>query len=490
MQHRSLTQHIARVAPVAAVLSLVACTTVGPNYQRPVGPAVEKFKETPPPAREPALPEKWWTVFGDARLNELEEAALKASPNLQAAAARVTQARAIARVTEADLFPAVTFDPEASRSRQSANRPVQPGSPLVGYTANRFKVPLDAIYEIDFWGKIRRAEESALARAEAAADAYWTAMLTLTSDVAQNYLAIRSLDAESALLRNTIDLRKQGLELIQARFKGGIASELDVARAQTELASTQSEAIGLGKRRAELENALATLLAKTPAEFSLVESPLSENPPQVPVGMPSELLKRRPDVAEAERLLAARNADIGVAQAAFFPSIRLTGQLGLESADLKNLIKSPSRIGGLGIAAVMPVFEGGRNRANVDRAKAAFDENLAQYRQRVLVAFQEVDSALAGLRILAEQSGAQSRSVASARRSSQLSNARYKSGLVNYLEVIDTERTTLATQRLATQLVGQRLGTTVALIKALGGGWREAKAVNSSAPPQSSTKSN
>ncbi len=462
---------LVRGAAISLAALVAACTTVGPDYQRPVEPAEAKFKEAPAAAAQAALPDKWWTVFADAKLNELEELAIANNPNLQAAAQRVVQARAIARVTEADLWPTVNLDPDISRSRQSANRPVQPGSPVQGYTTNRFKVPLDASYEIDFWGKIRRSSESAVARADAASAAYRTALLTLTADVAQNYYAVRSLDAEATVLRNTIDLRKQALALIQSRFKGGIASELDVARADTELASSQAEAIGIGKRRAELEFAIAALLGKTPTQFSLSENALNASPPAVPVGLPADMLKRRPDVAEAERLLAARNAEIGVAKAAFFPTIRLTGQFGFESEELGDLLKAPSRIGGLGIGAVIPIFEGGRNRANLERAQAVYEENLAQYRSRVLLAFQDVESALAGLRILADQAGAQARSVASAQRSAQLSLARYKAGLVNFLDVIDSERTRLAAERLASQLAGQRLVTSVSLVKALGGGW-------------------
>jgi outer membrane protein, multidrug efflux system len=474
-----------RAGVITLLASLHACSSVAPKYQAPALPGQAKLKESVKESAAPAqaaLPEKWWLIFNDGKLNALEELALKGNPSLQAAAQRVMQARAIARVSEADLLPSVNFDPEAARTRQSENRAVQPGSPVRGYTASRFKVPLDAAYELDFWGKLRGAQQSALARADAAAAAYRTALLSLTADVAQNYFALRSFDAERAVLRNAIDLRRQALGLIQSRYKGGIASELDVVRAETELAAAEAEAIGIDKRRTEFEYALATLLGKTPAEFGLAESPLNLAAPSVPVGLASEILRKRPDVAEAERLLAARNADIGVAKAAFFPSIRLTGQFGFESTELGDLLKGGSRIGGIGIGAVVPIFEGGRNKANLARVQAAYEENLAAYRQRVLVAFQEVDSSLAGLRLLTDQSQAQARSVASAQRSAQLSLARYKSGLVNFLEVIDTERTRLAAERLSTQLTGQRLLTTVSLVKALGGGWQAAK---SAAAPSS-----
>ena len=391
---------------------------------------------------------------------------------MQAAAARVRQARAIARISEADLFPTVNFDPDAQRNRQSANRAAQPGSTVRDYTANRFRVPIDMAYEIDFWGKMRRASESAVARAQAAQYGYQTIALTMAGDIAQNYFALRSLDAEREILRNTIALRKKGLELARSRYRGGITSELDVTRGEAEVAATEAELIGIGKRRAELENAIAVLIGKLPSEFTLAEQANNTNVPKIPIGLASELLQRRPDIAEAERQLAARNAEIGVAKAAFFPAIRLTGQAGFESADLSDIVRGASRIWTAGIGVVLPIFEGGRNKANVERANAAFDENLAQYQGRVLIAFQEVESALAGLRILAEQSAAQSRAVVSAQKSAQISISRYKAGLVTYLEVVDTERTTLANQRLIAQLAGQRMVNSVALIKALGGGWQ------------------
>jgi outer membrane protein, multidrug efflux system len=327
-------------------------------------------------------------------------------------------------------------------------------------------------YEIDFWGKMRRASESAVARAQAAQYGYQTITLTMAGDIAQNYFALRSLDAEREILRNTISLRRKGLEIARSRYRGGISSELDVTRGEAEIAATEVELIGIGKRRAELENAIAVLIGKLPSEFKLSEQVSNINVPKIPIGLASELLQRRPDVAEAERQLAARNAEIGVAKAAFFPAIRLTGQAGFESADLSDILRGASRIWTAGIGVVVPIFEGGRNKANVERAKAAFDENLAQYQGRVLVAFQEVESALAGLRILAEQSDAEARAVSNAQKSSQISTSRYKAGLVTYLEVIDTERTTLANQRLMAQLAGQRMVSSVALIKALGGGWQ------------------
>lgn len=464
---------IAQRSLMLIVASLLTACAVGPNYQSPRILLAKDWKEASAENKGAIqLQQKWWEIFGDTKLNELEETALKGNFQLQAAAARVRQARAIARVSEADLLPTVNFDPDAQRNRQSANRPAQPGATVRDYTANRFRVPIDMAYEIDFWGKMRRASESAVARAQAAQYGYQTIALTMAGDTAQNYFALRSLDAERNILRNTIALRKKGVELARSRYRGGIASELDVTRGEAEIAATEAEFIGIGKRRAELENAIAVLVGKMPSEFKLDETLSNASVPKIPIGLASELLQRRPDVAEAERQLAARNAEIGVAKAAFFPTIRLTGQAGFESADLSDIVRGASRIWTAGIGVVLPIFEAGRNKANLERTKATFDENMAQYQGRVLVAFQEVESSLAGLRILAEQSDAQSRAVTNAQKSSQISTSRYKAGLVTYLEVVDTERTTLANQRLMVQLAGQRMVSSVALIKALGGGWQ------------------
>jgi len=465
-----LAHRFPRLPLTLALLVLSACT-VGPEYKRPETTTPGNYKSAVGDPAAVPLSAQWWTLFGDPTLNELEQQAAQASPQLQAAVARVTQARAIARVTEADFYPNVTLDPAVGRTRFSGNRPVQPGTTVTSYTVNRFSLPLDVSYEVDLWGKIRNTNKLAVAQAEATADAYETVRLTLFADVAQNYFALRSLDSEYDLVNRTIEYRKQGVELIRARYRGGASSELDVVRAEAEVATNESELIAIARRRAELENALAVLVGKNPIEFKLPQNPLTLPPPAIPVGLPSELLQRRPDVAEAERRTAARNAEIGVATAAFFPSLNLTGALGFESSDLSNFLTSGSRAWTLFGGLSQPIFEGGRNRANLDRAKAAYEENLANYRQQVLIAFEEVESALVGLRLLAQQSEAQARAVSNSERAAQISGARYRNGLVYFLDVLDAERTKLTNQRLATEIEGQRLVTSVSLIKALGGGW-------------------
>ncbi len=467
---------IAMKALVAAVAVALAGCAVGPNYKRPNDPTPGSFKEIGQSAIGAPIPPIWWNVFNDAKLNELEDQARASSPNLRAAAARVVQARAIAGVAEAQYFPEVTLDPNVSRTRYSANRPLQPGTPTVGYTANDFRLPLDASYEIDVWGRVRRQVESAKAQLDATADDYFTVLLTLQADIAQTYFSLRSFDAEIDVLRRAIDIRKQALDLIDVRFKGGVGTELDVTRAKTEVAQAESDLIGVQKNRSRLEHALAILIGKPPAEFSLAENPLNVTPPTIPAGLPSDLLVRRPDVARAERLLAARNAEIGVAEAAYFPNFSLTGSLGFESAKLGDLLKSSSRTAGIGAGFTWPVLDFGRVKGNVDVAKAAYEENLAQYKQQVLTAFGDVEDALSDLHILADQAQAQGRALDSAKQTAEISMTRYEAGLVIFLEVVDAERTRLQTQRLATQIDGQRMFASVGLIKALGGGWHEMKA--------------
>jgi multidrug efflux system outer membrane protein len=303
-------------------------------------------------------------------------------------------------------------------------------------------------------------------------------MLTLQADVAQNYFALRALDAEIATVGSTVGLRKEQVQLVRSRFEGGISSELDVARAETELATAEAEAASLAKRRAELENALAILAGENPATFKLAaldDANVKWNgrPPEVPAGLPADLLERRPDVADAERQLAAANARIGVAKAAFFPVLRLTGSGGYVSGDIDNLFNWESRVWSIGPSLSLPIFAGGRNRANFKRSQSAFEEVVAKYRQRILVAFGEVENSLAGIHHLSTQAAAQDRAVASARRAAELATDRYRAGLVSYLEVVDANRATLQTERASAQLAGQRLIAAIQLIKALGGGWSE-----------------
>jgi outer membrane protein, multidrug efflux system len=472
------TSRIAVLLLLPALLWMPSGCAVGPDYHRAAAETPAAWKEAPPSGWKEATPQdelakgNWWEIFGDPVLNDLEKKATAANQSLKAAMARVNQARAIARIAEADFFPGIDLNPSAIRSRQSGNRAVQPGSvPALAYTANTFSIPFDLSYELDIWGKVRRSFEAASADAQGSVAAYETILLTLKSSVAQTYFNLRYLDADLLILKNNSEVLKKSLDLVLVRYRGGIANGLDVSQAETLWASTQAQYVGEKKQRAEQEHALAVLLGRPASEFSLAENPLSQLPPVIPPGLPSELLERRPDVAQAERAMAASNARIGVSKSAFFPSLSLTGSAGLQSDTLSRLLRAESFTWSFGPGILQPIFEGGRLKADLKRARAAYDESVANYRQQVLVAFQEVEDALADLRILADQGEAQARAVEASTRAREISAFRYKEGAALYLEVLDAQRTVLQNEQLAAQILGMRFLASVQLIKAIGGGW-------------------
>ncbi|MEJ0088657.1 MAG: multidrug efflux RND transporter permease subunit [Limisphaerales bacterium] len=452
--------------------------TVGPDYKRPTNsvPASYKavdfgsWKEGQPLDHVPKG--NWWEIYGDTNLNRLESQAIQTNQQLRAAIARVDQARATARIARSQLMPNLSLDPSFSRQGYSPS-----ANPSFGnITANTFSAPIDLSYEVDLWGRIRRLFQGARADAQASLADYYNVLLTLQSDVAQNYFAIRSLDAEIATVKGTIDLRHEQVRLVRSRLEGGIGSELDVAQAETELATTEAEAAGLAHRRDELENAIAILVGENPSGFRLaaVEDPnWNPQPPEIPAGLPSELLERRPDVAQAERQLASANAKIGVAKASFFPVLTLTGSAGYLSGDLSSLFSWDSRTWSIGPSLSLPIFAGGRNKANYKYSQAAFQEAVALYRQQVLIAFGDVENSLSGIYHFAVQAEATQRAVTSARRASELATDRYRSGIVAYIEVVDASRDALTAERANARLAGQRLISSVQLIKALGGGWSD-----------------
>ncbi len=450
--------------------------TVGPDYHQPSNSVPSEYKAEELGAWKAGRPldnvpkGMWWQVFEDERLNDLESQALTANQDLKAALARVDQARATARVARSEFMPNLNFDPSYVRERFSPNQQPSFGN----ITANTFSTPLDLSYEVDLWGRVRRSFESARADAQASLASYYGVLLSLQSDVAQNYFAIRALDAEILTVDGTVDLRKQQVQLVQSRFNGGIGSDLDVAQAQTELATTEAEAASLAQRRAELENAIAILVGTNPSSFRLAANTNQwrPQPPDVPAGLPGDLLERRPDVAEAERQLASANARIGVAKASFFPVLTLTGSGGYVSADIDSLFKWDSRTWSFGPSLTLPLFAGGRNKANYRRSQSVYQEAVAHYRQQVLIAFGDVENSLSGIRHLTTQAEAQQRAVTNARRAADLATDRYRSGIVSYLEVVDASREALQAERDQAQLSGQRLIEAVQLIKALGGGWQ------------------
>ncbi len=468
------------VAAVALLIFLgtsakAGILTIGPDYHAPTNSVPAEYKSVELGSWKEGRPldnvprGNWWQVFNDSKLNELESQALTLNQNLKAAVARVDQARATARVARSEFLPSLNLEPSYNRQRYSPNQDPSFGN----ITANAFSMPLDLSYEVDLWGRVRRSFESSRADAQATLANYYGVLLTLQSDVAENYFAIRALDAEIDTVSATVGLRKEQVQLVQGRFNGGIGNDLDVARAETELATTEADAASLAQRRAQLENAIAILIGNNPSTFRLVADSNEWNPrpPEIPAGLPADMLERRPDVAEAERQLASANARIGVAKAAFFPVLTLTGSGGYLSGDIDSLFKWDSRTWSLGPSLSLPIFAGGRNRASYHRSQAARDEAIAHYRQQVLVAFGEVEDSLSGIYYLATQAEAQQRAVSNARRATSLATERYRSGIVSYLEVVDASREALQSERANAELTGQRLIASVQLIKALGGGW-------------------
>jgi len=464
-------------------LAATAVAAVGPDYHLPSAPIPAAYRDLPADlgSWKSATPSDglargaWWKIYGDDTLNDLETRALAANQDLRAAVARVDAARAAAGLARSAYFPSVALTPSLNRERTSETT----DNRLPNSESTTYRGALSASWEIDLFGRIRRQNESARADAEASAATLESVQLALTADVAANYFTLRGLATELTLVGNGVGLRRDVLKLINSRRSLGAATDFDVARAETELASTEAEAAALANRRSAIQNALAVLVGEPASSFTISTSNAQPStldvqlsaPPAIPAGLPSQLLERRPDVAAAERALASANARIGVAKAAFFPAISLTGGAGWASGDIDRLFNADSRIWSIGPSLYLPIFQGGRNQANLARSRAAYDEAVAVFRQRVLIAFREVQDALTATQLLAEQSAAQERALASARRSGELAQKRYDSGYVNLLEVIDAQRTVLATERASAQLAAQRLTTNVSLIKSIGGTW-------------------
>jgi multidrug efflux system outer membrane protein len=422
------------------------------------------------------LDPKWWKVFGDADLTTLEEGALKASPTLQVAAARVLEARAVSRSVKSQFFPLISADPSANRARSSGNEGHAPA------TGNNFTIPFDVTYEVDVWGRVQRSYENSQASAQAVVNDYAVVMLTLTADVAQAYFQLRGLDAQDELLRDSTDSYKKQIDLINRQLNAGIASSLDLAQAQALLSSAQAAQLDVQRQRADLEHALAVLTGRPPTDLAIAVNPLRGTPPAIPPGLPVDLLKRRPDVAEAEENLKAASANIGVATAAFYPTFQLTGAAGFESVDVQHLLDWGSRFWSIGPNVSIPLFEGGKLHANLDQAVAAYDGAAASYRGTVLTAFGDVEDALTDLHFQARESGHLGDAAKQSEEAYRLSDVLYHQGIDSYLQVIDAERTKLQSQQAWIQDVTQQYVSTVLLIKAMGGGWEDKTAGAASQP--------
>ena len=447
---------------------------VGPKYHPPAVQAPSAYKEVgdwkPAQPNDQNLGGSWWTLFQDPQLNSLEEQVNVSNQNLKVAEAQYRQARAVLRYYRADYYPTVTAGLSATRQRISARRP-PPTSIFDGISYNDFVLPFSVSYQADVWGRVRKNVESYREQAQASAADLATVNLSMHADLALDYFQARSLDAEEQLLNSTVTQYEQALQLTESRFQGGIASEVEVEQAKTILQTTRAEAIDVGVLRAQYEHAVAILVGKTPAEFSLPPLPLTAPPPHIPIGLPSELLERRPDIAAAERLVASANAQIGVAKSAYYPVINLGASGGFESSSITTLLNGPSGLWSFGLTAVGTVFDVGRRRAFTDQARAAYDSQVANYREIVLNGFQQVEDNLAAVRILENEAKVQDEAVVAAQHSLDLSITRYKGGVTSYLEVITAQNAALVDEVTAVNILGRRMANTVLLIQALGGGW-------------------
>lgn len=479
------------------ILSLLFATTVlagcslAPDFKMPDLQLPGNYKGLPAPVEESTDPAHWkaaqpmentdrgtwWKIFADPQLDALEEEAAKANPSLQAAAARVVAARANITANAMSFLPDLDIGGNAVRAQPATAGVKAFGGNATGmlkpYTLYSGNATLS--YEADLFGRVRDTEKAARMDAAAQDATYRSTLLALQADVAQNYFALRTLDAQRDLLRNTIKVREEGNRIMQRKFDVGDSGEQDLTRTQSELSTVRAQLVQADRTRATMENALAVLLGKLPSEFAFAEAPLEGLPPAIPAGMPSSLLERRPDIASAQAAMASANARVGVARTAFFPRLILTASGGYESTELSDLFKWGSRTWALGQVAgealTMSVFDSGRNFARLDIAHAAYDEALANYKQQVLVAFRDVEDNLSEQKLLAEQSAEQDAAAKAATRTTEIIDKRYTQGEVDYFEVITAERDSLAAELTAVQTRGARFTTTITLIRALGGSW-------------------
>ncbi len=468
----------------AALLScvLLAACNIGPKYVKPAAlppnaTAPTAYKETPPPPpgwtpaqpADDALRGNWWEMFQDSTLNGLEAKIAINNQNLKAAVAQYDSAHEQVKVVRANLFPTITAGPQASRDRESSNHPlVQPGT---NTTYNDFVVSGGFSYELDLWGQIRKQVAQAREQAQASAAQLANVNLSMHALLAQSYFQLRGLDTQEALLATTVGAYEKTLELTLNRFHGGVASEVDVAQARTQLETTRAAYIDVGVARAQTEHAIATLVGETASTFSIEPAVLTTPPPVVPPGLPGTLLERRPDIAGAERTVAAANEQIGIARTAYFPTVTLSGNGGFESTQTSSLFNGPSALWSVGASAIETIFDAGRRKAQTAEARDQYDQQVAEYRQTTLTAFQQVEDNLAAVRILQQEAVTEQAAVAAAQRSLDLSLNRYKGGITTYLEVLTAQAALLTDQRNAADVLSRRFTATVLLVQALGGGW-------------------
>jgi NodT family efflux transporter outer membrane factor (OMF) lipoprotein len=466
--------------PAALALALAGCV-VGPKYHRPAPLPSEPlpasftvngvvWKRAAPGAAQPRG--AWWTAFEDPALNALEDLAGKQNQTLAGSVAALEQARDLVTEARSQYFPQVSTTPSYERLRTSRNAPVDGLPANAAYHYNLYTAPLNVGWEIDLWGRIHQLTAGARARMEAAAEDLQSFKLLLQTELAQDYFTLRAQDAEIQLLIDTANAYQKSLDLTVNRRKGGVATDLDVSQAETQLRTTEAQIPALRLDRAQTLHAIADLCGEPATSFAVQERPAQELPKMREAGVvPSEWLERRPDIAAAERRVAAANADVGVAQTAFYPSLTFNGQGGVQSVSAGTWMSWPSRFWALGPTVNLPIFTGGYNRAQLAAARAAFNQAVADYRQTVLDAFQDVEDQLAAQQLLDAELEGETSAMQSARQTLEIANNRYKAGLVTYLEVVTSQSAALDLERTVVQLEGIRRVSAVALVKALGGGW-------------------
>jgi len=456
------------------ILAGLCGCAVGPRYSRPPAPTTPEFKETPPnwkvaqPSNQ-VLRGNWWEIYQDAELNLLEEKVNVSNQSLKAAQAQFEQARALLRYYRADLYPTISAGASATRERFSTHRPL--ATSTVSGTTNDFVLSADMSYEPDVWGRVRSNVAAYRANAQTSFADLESVSLSLHAELATDYFQARELDAEARLLDSTVASYERALQLTDSRYQGGVASQVDVAQAETQLETTRAQDIDVKAARTQFEHAIAVLIGEPASSFTLQFAALNAVPPVIPPGLPSQLLERRPDIAATERQMAAANANIGVARAVYFPLFSFPPTAGFESTSISNWLTGPSGFASVGISAMVTAFDVGRRRALTDRARAAYNQTVANYEQSVLTAYQEVEDNLSELRLLDQEATTQAAAVTAAEHSLALSENRYKGGVTSYLEVTTAQAVALSDERIAVQIAGRRMVDSVLLIKALGGGF-------------------
>jgi NodT family efflux transporter outer membrane factor (OMF) lipoprotein len=461
---------------MAALAILTAGCLKVPDYQRPAAPAPLSYKEDPPEGWKEAQPSdgalrgKWWEIFGDPALNALEEQVSISNQNVLQAEAQFREAKAAVRIARAALFPLVSGSPSVTGSQASSRLLSPPSSPVGTYA-----IPVSASYTADVWGSIHRGIAASANTAQATAALLENARLLYQSELAVDYFQLHGLDGDAALLQQTAQSYQEYLSLTRVRYAGGVASDSDVAQAETQLYTTQAQLTDVQVQRSQAEHAMAILIGKPPADLSIPHTPIQSAPPPIPVGLPSALLERRPDIAEAERQAAAANQQIGIAKAAFYPALTFAASAGVQSTSFINWITWPSRFWTIGPQLAQILFDAGKRNAQLDQAQAGYDATAAAYRQTVLTAFQQVEDNLAALRVLANEAAVLAQAVKSAQRSVTVSAAQYKAGTASYLQVITVQSIALQDERSAVDVQTRRMTASVLLIEALGGGWDVSK---------------